>query len=86
MVVQAPGNGVHPRMWRSTANAGRVQSICASSTVSFGAYDTQLGVLLSLLEHAVLDAVQGGHEQPGAVLGQPVQQDACGVVLADASR
>src|SRR5699024_11169042 len=33
-VVHAPGAGVQPRICRSTANAGRFQSILASSAVS----------------------------------------------------
>ena len=42
-VVQAPGLGVQPRICRSIANAGRVQSISASATVSFGASDRPSG-------------------------------------------
>jgi len=39
-VDHAPGAGVHARTSRSIRNAGADQSMRASSTVSFGAYDT----------------------------------------------
>ncbi len=75
-----PGTGVQARIWRSTAPrpAGSSRSR-ASSTVIFGAKLTPVGRLLAGLQRAVLDAVEGGDQQPGAALGQPRQQVAGGV-------
>ena len=78
-----PGAGVQPRIVPVDGERRRVQSISASSTVSFGASETPSAGCGTRLELAVLDAVQRRHQQPGAVLGQPVEQGARGVVGAD---
>ena len=66
--------GVQARIRRSTATAGSVQSTRASSTVILGAKLTPVGLLLAGLERAVLDPVEGGHQQAGAALGEPASR------------